>query len=236
MKWISIFFSVVLAIALFVSCDFIATEGNGNVKEQTRNLGNFDKLDVSRGMNVYITQGSPVKVVVKADENLLKIIETTVSDGMLKVTCSRGIRKATSNKVLITVPDINEIKATTGSNVFTEDTLQLKSVEIKCTTGSNAHLNLNAEKIKLKTTTGANTFINGFSKIIQLDASSGANIKASGLKTDECNADLSSGANVWIDVQKTLKVSSSSGGNFHYKGEPNPVEINKSSGGNVFKE
>ena len=236
MKKFKIYLSILLGSIVMFSCELFSTEGNGKVVEETRNLGDFDKLEVTRGMNVFITQGNSVKVVVKADANLMKIIETKVDDGTLKVTCNRGIRNATSNKFLITVPDINQIKTTAGSNVFADDTLKLKSIEIKSTAGSNVHLKVIAENLKLKATSGANVFMSGIGKSANIVASSGANIKASGLKTENCIAALSSGANVWLEVQKSLTVSSSTGGNFYYTGDPEPAAITKNAGGNVIKE
>ena len=65
---------------LLMSCMFLgpSIKGNGNVKEEIRQVGEFDQIKVSRGMNVYITQGSPAKVVVIADSNLHEFIETKV--------------------------------------------------------------------------------------------------------------------------------------------------------------
>ncbi|MBK6281967.1 MAG: DUF2807 domain-containing protein [Draconibacterium sp.] len=84
----------------FSSCVFMgpSIKGNGNVVEQTREPGNFDKIDVSRGMNVYITQGETRKVVVKADENLLEAIETKNEGDVLVIKATQNIRNATSKK------------------------------------------------------------------------------------------------------------------------------------------
>jgi hypothetical protein len=132
MRKTAIILTVIFISALLGSCILTGSvEGNGKVVEQVRDLGEFDNISVTRGMNVYISQGSSTKVVVRADENLLEIIETTVAGGTLKVSCSRGIRKAESNKVFVTVPDLELLNTTAGSNVFSEDTLKFKTLDIK---------------------------------------------------------------------------------------------------------
>lgn len=236
MKKLSIILSVVFFSTFLSSCYFPGSiKGNGNVVEETRDVEEFSKISVSRGMNVYISQGTTNKVLVKADENLLKVIDTYVDHGTLKVTALKGIRNATSNKVYVTVTDINYIKSTSGSNVFTEDSLRVENLEIKSTAGSNVHLTLLAENLNISAAAGSNIFLEGTAKSVSIKASSGANIKAGDLQTETCDAKVSSGANIWLKVKNGFKAKASSGGNIWYAGEPNPIEVEKSSGGNVFK-
>ncbi|HSO89498.1 MAG TPA: head GIN domain-containing protein [Draconibacterium sp.] len=226
-----IFISAILGSCIFMG----SVEGNGKVTEQTRDLGEFNKISVTRGMNVYISQGDLTKVVIKADENLLDIIETTVTDGTLKVSCNRGIRKAESNKVFVTVTDLDLLKTTAGSNVFSEDTLHFQTLDVKSTAGSNVKLEVEAGEINLSAAAGSNIFLNGIVKSLNVKANSGSNIKAGDLQAENCDIKVSSGANIWIKVQNGLTAKASSGGNLFYSGEPNPLRITKSSGGNVIK-
>lgn len=236
MKKTTIIFSVIVLTAFLNSCYFPGSiKGNGNVVEETRDLDEFSKISVSRGMNVYISQGTTAKVVVKADENLLKVIDTYVDDGTLKVTALKGIRNATSNKVYVTVTDLEYIKSTSGSNIFSEDSLKIKNLEIKSTAGSNIRLSIDADGLNISAAAGSNISLDGKAKSVNMKASSGSNIKAGELQTEKCDAKVSSGANIWIKVQNELNAKSSSGGNLFYSGEPNPLRITKSSGGNIIK-
>ena len=236
MKKAAIILTAIFISSLLGSCIFTGSiKGNGNVVEETRDLGEFNKISVSRGMNVYINQGTSTKVIVKADENLLKVIETYVDDGTLKVTCTKMIRNTTSNKVYVTVPDIKYIKSTSGSNIFSEDSLKTGNLEIKSTAGSNVHLSLEAGELTISAAAGSNIFLDGTAKSVNIKASSGSNVKAGDLQSGNCEIKVSSGANIWIKVQNGLNARASSGGNIWYSGEPSPLEIEKSSGGNVFK-
>lgn len=236
MKKAAILLTAIIISTIFVSCFFTGSvEGNGKVVEETRDLGDFDKISVTRGMNVHISQGATQKVVIKADENLLDVIETTVSDGTLKVSCNRGIRKAESNKVLVTVPNLDLLKTTAGSNVFAEDTLNLKALEIKSTAGSNVKLILKSEELTVSAMAGSNIFLNGTTESFNAKANSGSNVKAGDLLTATCDLKASSGANVWIHAQKELSAKVSSGANVFYYGSPETTNIEKSSGGNVIK-
>lgn len=210
-------------------------KGNGNVVEQNRNLGSFDEVKASRGMNVYITQGDIEKVVVEADENLLDAIETKIERNTLVVTTSKNIRKSTSKKVFVTVSEINGITSTAGSNVYSENQLKAKNLELSTSAGSNMRLDVDAGKLNVSASSGSNIKLEGHSKEFAGKASSGSNIKAEDLTVDECEARASSGANIWINVREKLDGHASSGGNIFYSGNPKSMNTESSSGGNVRK-
>lgn len=209
--------------------------GNGHVVEQNRKVSSFDEIKVSRGINVYISQGNEIKVVVKADENLLDVIRTEVDNHTLKITTTENIRRATSKKVYVTLPEISGISAVAGSNVFSENVLRSKSLEISGSAGSNVKLEVDAEKINASASAGSNIKLEGKAGAFTGKASSGANIKAEELSAKECNAGVSSGANLWITVSNDLDAHASSGGNIIYYGQPKSTNIESSSGGNIVK-
>ncbi len=142
----------------FSSCVFMgpSIKGNGKVVEQTRKIKDFSKIDVSRGMNVYISQGQVTKVVVKADENLLEAIETKTEGDVLIIRATKNIRNATSKKVYITVPNLEEIEASSGSNIYSETKLVFKDLEVSTSSGSNVTLEINSEKTEFSSSSGSN--------------------------------------------------------------------------------
>ncbi len=238
MKQTLLFISTLLLATFFNSCIFIggSVKGNGNVVEETRKTDHFEKIVVSRGMNVYLSQGEKTKIVVKADENLLDVIETRVENNTLKVTANENIRDAKSKKIYVTVPVITEIKSTAGSNVFTETPLESEVLELTSTAGSNMKLELIVDNVNVSTTAGSNIKLEGKANIFTAKSSAGSNIKAEQLSVNNCNASVNSGANIWISVNDDFEGNASSGGNIFYYGNPKSVNKKSSSGGNVIKK
>lgn len=230
--------SLILLIFFSTSCIFSGPtlKGNGNVVEETRKTLNFEEIKVSRGMNVYISQGDKTKIVVKADENLLDAIETSMEGNVLKITTNRNIRKATTKKVYVTTPDISVIKSFAGSNVYSETTLKSKNLEISSSAGSNIKLELEASNLNVSATAGSNIKLDGTTGSFTGKASAGSNIKAEGLSATNCIVRTSSGANIWITVKSDFEGHASSGGNVFYYGNPKSINVNNSSGGNVIKK
>jgi hypothetical protein len=228
---------VFITVLLFSSCIFMgpSIKGNGNVVEETRNVGSFDEIKATRGMNVYISQGEEIKVRVEADENLLDAIETKVEQNTLVVSTSKNIRSSTSKKVYVTVSEVNSIKSTAGSNVYSENQIKAKSLDLAASAGSNMHLDVEVRRLNVSASAGSNIKLEGRSEVFVAKASAGSNIKAEDLITGECEARASSGANIWIEVQNKLDGHASSGGNVFYSGNPQSINTENSSGGNVKK-
>lgn len=231
-------FIVILFIAsFFSSCTFLgpSVKGNGIVVEEARDVGPFNEIHAKRGMNVYITQGDIEKVVVKADENLLDAIETRIEGNALVVTTQKNIRNSTSKKVFVTVRDVNEIKSIAGSNVFSENTLKSKNLELSTSAGSNMRLEIDTQKLEVSASAGSNVKLEGRSKSFVGKATAGSNIKAEDLTVEDCEARANSGANIWINVHNKLDAHAGSGGNVFYSGNPGNINTQSSSGGNVRK-
>ncbi len=236
MKHKNLTFLLLLLPLFFSSCIFSpSVKGNGNVVEETRTVEPFSEIKVSRGMNVYISQGEQTQVLVKADENLLEAIETEVSGEKLTVTTNSNIRKASSKKVYVTTPHLRAIKSSSGAAVFSVTEINTNQLELSASAGSNMKLDIKTDESRASASAGANITLKGISYKFYGKASSGSNIKAEGLKTQNSETKVSSGANIWVSVDQSLEGNASSGGNIFYYGDPINTNINKSSGGNVHK-
>lgn len=237
-KELSIFGIIILLMGVFNSCIFLgpSIKGNGNVVEKERQVGEFDEIDVSRGMNVWITQGEQTKVIVVTDENLQENILTEISGNTLKIYTDTRIRWAKEKKVLITVNNLKEIDSSSGSNVFSNGVLSFNKLRISTSSGSNTKLEVYSKELEIKSSSGSNAIIKGKAYDTEMKASSGSNIKAENLEAENCNADVSSGANIHIHVNKELEAEASSGGNIFYHGNPEKKNTSTSSGGNIISK
>lgn len=230
--------SFILILFFLSSCVFSgpSIKGNGNVVEEIRKSKDFSKIEVSRGMNVYISQGETPKIVVKADGNLLDAIETTIDGDILIIRTSKNIRNATSKKVFVTTPHLEALKSSSGSNVYSETTLEFKNLKISGSAGSNQTLEINSEYTELSASSGSNIKLKGIAKSLKVKASAGSNVKAEELTSANCDAKASSGANIWITVKNDFTGDVSSGANIFLYGNPDNTSIEKSSGGNIINK
>lgn len=220
------------------SCFFLgpSVKGDGNVKEEVRNVDDFHAVRVTSGMNVYLVQGEKPRVLVIADKNLHKMIETNVEDGTLEIKALANIWKAREKKVIVTSPNIDEITGTAGSNIYTDNQWTVNHLKIKGSAGSNLHFDLKGQNLEVHASSGSNVYLKGLAAEVAIRVSSGANIKAEELRSGKGDVKASSGGNVWVTIENDISAEASSGGNIFYFGTPDSINISSSSGGNIIKK
>jgi type VI protein secretion system component VasA len=83
--------------------------GNGNAATQVRPLPAFTGVELRGTIVVSVTQGSPQKVVVHADSNLVSHVTTAVSAGTLVVDTTGSFATRASMHVDVTVPQLTAL-------------------------------------------------------------------------------------------------------------------------------
>lgn len=234
MKTLSKIFAVTL-LFLTTSCFMVdGVKGDRNVVTQDRNISSdFDAIHASHGIDVKLTMGSNVTLTVEADENLHDIIRTEVEDGVLRIYSEKNIYSAKKRTVYLNAIEVNEIKATSGSSIASENTIKAEEFKVSTTSGANVRLDIDTESASCKATSGANINLSGITQKLVASSTSGANVKASSLKAKVCEAKASSGSVMSVYASQELDARASSGGNIRCSGDPEIVKKNSSSGGNI---
>ncbi len=233
-KWI---FGVSFLGILATSCINFNTgvQGNGEVISQERSVNEpFTEISASEGLDVYITQGETSTIKVEADSNVIDLIATDIKEGKLRVHTTEGIGRATKS-VYVTLPEITAIKATSGSDVVTENTIRGTEIRLSVTSGADLTATVVAESLEADTSSGGSMRISGETDALKAGASSGSDLKAGELMAKNVTASASSGAFVKVHASENLVANASSGADIRYSGGAN-VNRTKSAGGNVSSD
>lgn len=231
MKTIKLF-----TIILFVAACFQAI--NANAERQTRQISGFHGVSVSSGIDLYLTQKNAEEVFVEAESDDINKIITEVEGGVLKIYIKEkswfNLNWNTKpRKVYVSFITLDKIEASAGSDVISQGQFKLDRIKIDASSGSDVKLELEANEISVGSSSGSDISLKGTAINFQADASSGSDIDAGDLQTKNCNASVSSGSDVKVNVSEKLDANASSGGDIVYYGNPKIKDINKSSGGDV---
>ena len=71
------------ASTCFISCASVS--GNGDVREESRNISDIHSVKSSGSIDVEIKSGNTYALVVENDENLLQYVITDVDNGVLNI-------------------------------------------------------------------------------------------------------------------------------------------------------
>lgn len=238
MKSIKILFVALLA-ATTTSCmgdwSFGQVNGNGDVVVDERNVGSFDGVKGSAGLDVYLTEGDEEKVVVEADENLQEIITTEVVGGVLKVSAEKSIGRAKAKKVHVTYRKLSSVAASSGADVIGNSLIEAESISLDSSSGADLEVEVVAREVFLECSSGADIKVSGRTDNLVASASSGSDIKARDLESRTCSANASSGADITVNVRERLNGKASSGGDIKYYGDPEAVSAKDGYSGSVRK-
>ena len=222
--------ATLLSLTLF-SCNFdinmnSGVRGNGNVQIEERTVNQtFTAIKATEGLNVYLTQGNSESITVEADENLHELIITEVIDGVLKIHTTENIGKSTVKKVMVSFKDISAITSTSGSDVYSTNTISANHLKLKSTSGSDMKLDVNTSILECKSTSGSDLKLSGKTEKLIAEATSGSDIKASNLVAESSQVKATSGADISVNTSKELTAKATSGGDIRYYG--NPEKVNK---------
>ncbi|ULC59121.1 DUF2807 domain-containing protein [Flaviramulus sp. BrNp1-15] len=227
---------------LLVSCNFDlnlnpGVRGNGDVITQERTVNeSFSTIEATEGLDVYLTQSNNTSIVVEADENLHDLILTEIENGVLKIHTKQNIGNATSKKVKVSFKDISSIVSTSGSDVFSTNTITAENLNLKSTSGSDMKLDVNTSVLNCKSTSGSDLRLSGKTSKLIAEATSGSDIKAADLIAESSEVRATSGADITINTSKELTARATSGGDIRYYGNPETVDKSDSSSGSIRQQ
>lgn len=222
-----------------VSCNFSmdfgqGVIGNGNVVSTNRTISKaFNEIKISQGLDLYITQSNDVSLNVEADDNLHNLIMTDVENNVLKIYTTENIRSASSKKITLTIKDISAIKATSGSDVYSTNTIAVDALALTTTSGADMELEVNTKRLNCKSTSGSDIKLSGKTEQFYAEATSGSDIKASNLNAETSSVKATSGADISVNTSKELTAKATSGGDVRYSGNPETVNTSDTSSGSV---
>ena len=227
------YLTFLILVIIFAGCVNSKT-GSGNIISNTRNVASFNVISASGSVNVTLQKG-PQSVVVETDDNIMRYVETTVSDNTLKIRLKNinNLRNATVN-VYVTAPVLKDIDASASAEIESKGSITSDSeIELKASSGSKIQMDLDAPSVKADASSGGSVIVSGRTRNLTAKSSSGSNVNALSLKAENATANASSGGSVKVSASISVKAEASSGATVKYTGGATEVKKNESSGGSV---
>ena len=228
---------LILLVTVFTLASCNQTTGSGNIVNETRKTGSFDAISVGGSFDVEVKIGDVISVVVEADDNIIKYVETKVSGNTLKIN-TEGIHNYSDvhMKIIVTAPVITAIRASASAEVVADDILTGNGkLTFKASSSASIKAEVDAPEIETDASSSATITLTGKTKTHKTEASSSADIKTFGLLSENTTAHVSSSASIEVHASVRLDAHASSSGSIDYKGAA-AVTKSESSSGSVEKK
>ena len=122
---------------------------------EERTIGNFNKISISNGIEVYFTQDSIIHVKVEAPENDITSIETDVKHGVLLIKKNEKTNNADTVKVFVSSNQLRSVKASSGAYFETIGKVTGDELTLEFSSDTKANLNLSYTSVKCKAASGS---------------------------------------------------------------------------------
>jgi len=232
-------------LLLFTGAGFSALLSQKTISDpyaQKRNVSDFHGINVGTGIKLILTEGTTEDVVVSADktEHRDKIV-TEVNGGILKIYYENKFGAANTRKekkelkAYVSYKTLDQLDANTGAEVTVEGTINSSSLKMRVNTGATIHGTIKTNDLEVDQNTGSIITLSGEAGKINVHGDTGSMFKGIDLKTDNCSVTATTGAGVYITVQKELTVRANTGGFVKYKGDVTVREIKTNTGGAVSR-
>jgi hypothetical protein len=188
-------------------------DGVGPVRTETRAAGAFDKVEVDHGLDLRLVIGSPQRVSVTAQENLLAMTTTIVSEGRLVVEARQDFVSSDGIIASVTTPTITELVLHDGAAGRVDG--------------------LDAASLAVHVDHGATLTMTGSVGWLGLASHGACVIDLGGFVARNATVELAQGVIVRIGVADSISGSASGGVALTVCGDPPIVDVRTTEGSTV---
>jgi hypothetical protein len=230
-------FFVCTAMLVFGSA--IAQKTFNDPNAVKRNVSSFHAIEISSGIDLYLTQGNEAVAVSAVDEATKNKIVTKVEGGTLKIYYEhsmmswRGSNK--KMKAYVSFKTLDNLDAAGGSDVYAEDGITANTLNADFSGGSDFHGKINGANLKIAASGGSDVYASGKVTSVTIHASGGSDFHGYDLITENCDINASGGSDVYITANSEMNVNASGGSDVHYKGN-GTIKSMSSSGSSSIKK
>ncbi len=236
----SIFIIAVSLLLLFSSCREIFAKrirGNGNITTQARSAGQFNSVDVSGSIDVYVKQDSSSSIKVEADENLQQYIETIDDGNVLRIKTEEGynLRSSRQIKVYVSSAVFKRFEASGACDIFSEGKISSSSdIDLGLSGSCEVTMDINAPKVSADVSGTCTVKLKGETKDFKLQGSGSTDVKCFDLIAENVDLDISGAGDAEVYASGKLSGSISGAADVHYKGAAQ-TDIHTSGASSVKK-
>ena len=244
---------VLMALPVVGACAQERIVGSGVIATETRQMGEFDRIELRIAADLKIEIGQPRLLTIETDDNILPWIETEVRDRKLIISSDKWFKTKNKPDISVAVADLKALDVSGSGDVivtgFDNKALkvrlagsadvqlfgQTEELDLKITgSGDVIVKDMNNRVTKLEIAGSADVRLYGETSELDIKISGSADVFASNLQSKEAVVFISGSGDVRVHVTEKLDVKITGSGDVVYQGSPK-VKAKVTGSGNVTK-
>ena len=215
---------LVCLTALPLAAQAASVAGSGRTATETRSLAEFQAVALSGSMDLLLRQGASQSVQVKADDNLLPLLETVVEStshgATLLVRWRKGQSVYTRSKVSITVvvPKLSALSAS-GSGDMKVEAFNTPALKVSLAGSGDAKLQgLTTGELGISISGSGDVGATGSATRLKVSIAGSGDVRLADLKSDDVTVTIAGSGDAAVNANKTLEVNIAGSGDVNYTG------------------
>ena len=228
---------VFLALLLINCSKNQVVVGSNNIITQEKQLSAYDRIEVLGSYDVIFTDGEVGKIKIKAPDNILPLIQTEVSDGLLRIDTGKS-RYRVKEPIIIYVPVDSRLKQVVikgSADIYTEKSLETKALEVDVYGSGDVRLQVDVSSLALKIDGSGDIRVGGKTDNLSININGSGDVEVPNLKAEKAIININGSGDVSAYVTENVDISIAGSGDVTIKGNPKKVKriINGSGRVNV---
>lgn len=175
-------------------------KGSGNRQKQKRDVPAFTSVSTEGAFHIEVVAQQQPSLEIEADDNILPVILTDVSNNVLHLKTKQGISVSQPVIIRIAVPNLEGVSANGAGKI---DVSGLKN-----------------DKFELDVNGAPSVHVSGETKLVEIDTNGAANIDTDKLRAQRAVVDSRGVSQVEVRAVEQLDVTVSGPSNVVYSGDP----------------
>ncbi len=211
----------------------IGNRYSGPTVTESRKVSAFSEIEVSDGIDVFLSLGTKENVAVEASEDILENLITKVNGKTLKIYFEKSFNWNKTAVVHVGAINVKRISTSGGSDLVGENSIHSRELELKASGGSDIKLEVEVDNLEVNASGGADIMLSGSADFIEAKTSGGSDLKAFDLHTSRAVLNASGGSDIRIYIEKEIDANASGGADISYKGNPTIIKSKTSSSADI---
>lgn len=211
-------------------------KGEGAIVRQELHLPAFEEIAMAIDARVIVTQGSPQKVVVEGQQNIIDNLRKEVKGDAWNISFIKDVTDSKPLLITITMATLDEVLLSGSGSVETTHRFKnLDDVDLKLSGSGMIIFDMEANSTDAALSGSGKIKMAGTTNSLDVAISGSGDILASDLVSKDCDVAISGSGNAEVHVNGSLDSSIAGSGDIYYSGNAN-VTSRIVGSGNVRKK
>lgn len=211
--------------------------GSGRVITEERPVDRFEDVIIDGPLEIHLQQGALVPLRIEAEDNVMRVIETSVRGTELRVKIRNGVNLKSFRAIHVYIQSekYRRINFSGSGSLMSVDTIRTPQFSYEVNGSNDARLKVDANEVRLVVNGSGSIDLEGLARDYYSEINGSGDVNGEKLMAINANVETNGSGNQRIWAIDRLWGHISGSGNVRYKGTPANLNVTVSGSGKVSK-